>query len=282
MSSSKRISSSSSNTLESRKSKRSRKIRQRMNLTGFTPNDQKKSYKSTDQSLVETKLVYECPFASAGRDIWNFSQSLPKEYRFLNKFNAREGNWAFYHNKIGACRKVKKNGARLVHYAIGYEELGQMVKKYGDNANDWPVLDETEADIVIDENHSRAHVTIDCSDNTSVANESGSTTNSNRNANETPIPPDNTNATNAAYRTFVSPVRDVDFDATIDLVNAPEKRSIPVRLLDIENQFYGEEKRGTLLERLEKLEETVYGQSKKELGVLERLKQIESMAFETA
>lgn len=252
-----------------------------MNLTGFTPNDQKKSYKSTDQSL-ETKLVYECPFASAGRDIWNFSQSLPKEYRFLNKFNAREGNWAFYHNKIGACRKVKKNGARLVHYAIGYEELGQMVKKYGDNANDWPVLDETEADIVIDENHSRAQVTIDCSDNTSVANESGSTTNSNRNANETPIPPDNTNATNAAYRTFVSPVRDVDFDATIDLVNAPEKRSIPVRLLDIENQFYGEEKRGTLLERLEKLEETVYGQSKKELGVLERLKQIESMAFETA
>lgn len=251
-----------------------------MNVTGFTPNDQKKSYTSTDQSL-ETKLVYECPFASAGRDIWNFSQSLPKECRFLNKFNAREGNWAFYHNKIGACRKVKKNGARLVHYAIGYEELGQMVKKYGDNANDWPLLDETEADIVIDENHSRAQVTIDCPD-TSVANGSCSTTNSNRNANETPIPPGNIHDINAANRTFVSPISDIDFDATIDLVNAPEKRSIPVRLLDIENQFYGEEKRGTLLERLEKLEETVYGKSRKDLGVLERLKQIESMAFETA
>ena len=319
-----------------------------MNVSGFPL----KSYKFTDQNR-ESRLM--------GSDLWKVSQSLPKGCRFLSKFYiigakvySRGDDWAFYHKKIGTQRDVQKKGARLVHYAIGYEELGQMVKKYGDNVTNWPVLEKNETPTIpsgstsakstknaacrkvvsprlgdidssdavpmIDYVNARPEnksipkllallrIPTNCSSraqkeqatdspDTLVENRcGGGTTNTNLDHNngnhETSISPGTSTSNNRAYLPVqgLSPRGDINSSVapapTIDVVNAlsQENKLLSVRLSDLEHEFYVEDQRGMkIVERTEQLEETVYGygQSKKHLGLPERLTHIESMVFET-
>lgn len=285
-----------------------------MNVSGFPL----KSYKFTDQNR-ESRLM--------GSDLWKVSQSLPKGCRFLSKFYiigakvySRGDDWAFYHKKIGTQRDVQKKGARLVHYAIGYEELGQMVKKYGDNVTNWPVLEKNETPTIPSGSTSAKSTKnaacrkvvsprlgdIDSSDavpmidyvNARPENKSIPkllallripTNCSSRAQKEQATDSPDTLVENRSVQ-GLSPRGDINSSVapapTIDVVNAlsQENKLLSVRLSDLEHEFYVEDQRGMkIVERTEQLEETVYGygQSKKHLGLPERLTHIESMVFET-
>ena len=136
----------SQNQQGNRKSTRTKKQRDVINISGFSRKQMDKSFKFNQ--MVESRLQFDntvCTLEVAGRELWNLSQRYHKNQKFLDKFNHKEGNWAFYLKSIGTGKEVKKNGIRLIHYAVGYEELGKMVMKFTDDISKWPVLDKQEA-----------------------------------------------------------------------------------------------------------------------------------------
>jgi hypothetical protein len=122
---------------EIRKSRRAKSQRVLMNLSGFTANEQKESYRFDQQR--ESTLANVDQLELTGREFWNASKALQRP--FLEKFQHQLAeSWAFYPLKHGTSKDVKTKGTKGLHYANDYRELGYMVEEYGLNIAAWPNL----------------------------------------------------------------------------------------------------------------------------------------------
>jgi hypothetical protein len=121
--------------------------RQILNIKGHSRSTDEESY-GFDFKRV-SPLNNQDPLEFLGKQFWERSKEFvdPKA-RFLSMCNRGDSNWAFFPSKH--CKKeLFKSGLRGVHYALGYGELGQMVKDYGDRnvAKDWPNLPSIKAEV---------------------------------------------------------------------------------------------------------------------------------------
>mmetsp|Transcript_16026 Transcript_16026/g.18974 ORF Transcript_16026/g.18974 Transcript_16026/m.18974 type:complete len:211 (-) Transcript_16026:93-725(-) len=124
-------------SLPPQRSRRSRIRIQRevLNISGVSAAAQNKSYSFNFKK--DSALAKMDPLVEKGRVFWNKNRSQ------LGKWQAKEGDWAFFPKMHGTPSHVKKCGIQSVHFAVGYKEFGQMVNTYGKIASEWPPLPST-------------------------------------------------------------------------------------------------------------------------------------------